>query len=122
MTKSVRGLLIIVMALGLAGCATREAQEPSDSRKLPPGARGQFACADRNANEYIDQTELIYLRQCGIGENLNCNGETYTGAERPPASDFDLGLRMLQVTDVDKDDRISKLEFRAHCSSAAESR
>ncbi|MDO6442301.1 MULTISPECIES: hypothetical protein [unclassified Marinobacter] len=78
----------------------------------------QFKCADRNGNEYIDKSELIYLRQCGITEGLACGPVPDDSKERPLKTDFDLGLRFLQITDADGDDRISKLEFRAHCNKA----
>lgn len=118
MKKNSRGVFFIPLILSVTGCSTSQSMDASSSRTLSPGAQGQFDCADRNDNRFIDQTELIYLRQCGVGENLKCEGVPETATERPPASDFELGLRMLQVSDVDRDDRISKLEFRAHCSSA----
>ncbi|MBW0146170.1 hypothetical protein [Marinobacter arenosus] len=110
--------LMLAGLLALNGCASPDNADLVVGKELSPGAKGQFQCADRNLNDYIDQSELIYLRQCGIGEDLKC-GEVPEGfGERPPAEDFDLGLRMLQVTDADGDNRISRLEFRAHCNSA----
>ncbi len=117
MRKTFPGVLLTALVVSATGCSTRQSLDASSSQTLSPGAQGQFDCADRNDNRFIDQTELIYLRQCGVGENLKCEGVPDTATERPPASDFELGLRMLQVSDVDRDDRISKLEFRAHCSS-----
>lgn len=108
----------IILLLALTGCSTHEVNQTSSKQELSPGAKGQFKCADRNGNDYIDQSELIYMRQCGIGEDLKCGDVPEDYGERPPARDFELGLRMLQVTDADGDDRISRLEFRAHCNSA----
>ncbi|MBW4933117.1 EF-hand domain-containing protein [Marinobacter sp. F4206] len=110
--------MMLAGLLALYGCSSPNTSETAPGKELSPGAKGQFQCADRNGNDYIDQSELIYMRQCGIGEDLKC-GEVPEGSrDRPPAEDFDLGLRMLQVTDADGDDRISRLEFRAHCNSA----
>lgn len=110
--------LIIAVGTVTGGCSLNETTGDAGARTLSAGAKGQFECADRNANEYIDQTELVYLKQCGIGENLECGEVPETGNDRPPSSDLNFGLRVLQVTDADNDDRISKLEFRAHCNSA----
>lgn len=114
--------IMFASLLALNGCASPETSETALGKELSPGAKGQFQCADRNGNGYIDQSELIYMRQCGIGEDLQC-GEVPEGVgERPPAEDFNLGLRMLQVTDADGDNRISQLEFRAHCNSAGKAK
>lgn len=102
--------------LALAGCASTGTSEPNESQALSPDAWAQFECADRNGNRYIDQTELIYMLQCGIGENLRCGEEPAVVEARPPAEDFQAGLRMIQVTDADADNRISRTEYRAHCN------
>lgn len=120
MRKAFPGVFLIGLTVSMTGCSTSQSKDASSARTLSSGAQGQFDCADRNDNRFIDQTELIYLRQCGVGENLKCEGVPETATGRPPASDFELGLRMLQVSDVDRDDRISKLEFRAHCSSVGQ--
>lgn len=112
------GLVVLMSAVIAVGCTTTDSANDPANQKLSPGAKGQFECADRNGNDYVDQSELIYMRQCGIGEDLKCGDVPEGFGERPPAEDFDLGLRMLQVTDADGDDRISRLEFRAHCNSA----
>jgi len=78
----------------------------------------QFKCADGNGNEYIDMSELVYLRQCGIQKDLACGSIPESDGEQPGKEDFDFGLQFLRATDADGDDRISKLEFRAHCSKA----
>lgn len=64
------------------------------------------------------RNELVHLRQCGIGEDLTCGVVPDTHGEPPPKTDFALGRGFLQRTDADGDDRISKLEFRAHCNKA----
>jgi hypothetical protein len=112
-------LLLVTAAVVTAGCATTDQSKPTGSMEMSSGITiALFKCADRNGNEYIDKSELIYLHQCGISEGLACGAVPETIGERPPKSDFDLGLRFLQVTDADGDDRISKLELRAHCNKA----
>ncbi|MDK9557937.1 EF-hand domain-containing protein [Marinobacter sp. M216] len=118
MFKWMSALIAVTGVLVSVGCSTSEVAETTPGQKLSPGAKGQFQCADRNGNDYIDQSELIYMRQCGIGEDLKCGDVPEGYGERPPAEDFELGLRLLQITDADGDDRISRLEFRAHCNSA----
>lgn len=107
--------LALLSTLSLIGCTSTDVRGPNDAQGLSPAARAQFDCADRNGNGYIDQSELVYMRQCGIGENLKCGAEQPVLEGRPPAGDFELGLRMIQVTDADADNRISIREFRAHC-------
>ena len=102
--------------LALVGCASTGDNGPKKPPGLSPEALAQFECADRNGNRYIDQSELIYMRQCGIGENLRCGDKPPVLEGRPPAEDFELGLRMVQVTDADADNRISRTEYRAHCN------
>lgn len=114
--KSTFCALALLTTLGLMGCTSTGASGPNEAQGLSAAARAQFECADRNDNGYIDQSELIYLRQCGIGEDLKCGEEPPVLEGRPPAGDFELGLRMIQVTDADADNRISIREFRAHCA------
>ncbi|TKV66965.1 EF-hand domain-containing protein [Marinobacter panjinensis] len=110
-------LLGLALGIGVTGCSAMKSSEPSDTvTKTSDSPMAQFKCADRNGNEYIDQSELVNLRQCGIGEDLACGSVPESSKERPAKTDFDLGLRFLQITDADGDDRISKLEFRAHCN------
>lgn len=99
--------LSLLTTFSLIGCTSTGTRGPNEAQGLSPAARAQFECADRNANGYIDQSELVYLRQCGIGENLKCGEEPPVLEGRPPAGDFELGLRMIQVTDADADNRIS---------------
>ncbi|MBD3642478.1 MAG: hypothetical protein HUJ18_15895 [Marinobacter sp.] len=108
--------LPLLITLGLIGCTSTGTSGPNEAQMLSAAARAQFDCADRNGNGYIDQSELVYMRQCGIGENLKCGEEQPVLEARPPAGDFELGLRMIQVTDADADNRISIREFRAHCA------
>ncbi|GAA0842831.1 hypothetical protein GCM10009113_11660 [Marinobacter szutsaonensis] len=108
--------IALLITLSLIGCTSTGASGPNETQTLSAAARAQFECADRNDNGYIDQSELVYLRQCGIGEDVKCGEEPPVLEGRPPAGDFELGLRMIQVTDADADNRISKPEFRAHCS------
>jgi len=114
--KKILFALSLLTTLGLIGCTSTGTNGPNYAQTLSTAARAQFDCADRNDNGYIDQSELVYLRQCGIGENLKCGEETPVVEGRPPAGDLDLGLRMIQVTDADADNRISIREFRAHCA------
>lgn len=119
MNTKLMALKICIAAAITAGCATIDNPKRTGSMETSSGITvALFKCADRNGNEYIDKSELIYLHQCGISEGLACGPVPETIGERPPKSDFDLGLRFLQVTDADGDDRISKLELRAHCNKA----
>ncbi len=34
--------------------------------------RAQFECADRSGDGFVSKSELVYLHQCGIGEDLKC--------------------------------------------------
>lgn len=113
-------ILIVTAGITASGCTTTDSSGQSGTAKAASGTTlAQFKCADRNGNEYIDKSELIYLRQCGITEGLACGPVPENSTERPLKTDFDLGLRFVQITDADGDDRISKLEFRAHCNKAA---
>lgn len=118
MIKRMSPLLIALVSLVLAACSsTGSSQEPS-AKRLGDDPKDQFECADRNGNDYIDRAELVYLRECGIGEDLQC-GDVPEGMEtRSAGSNFEGGRRMLEIVDADRDERISKLEFRAHCNSA----
>lgn len=114
-------LALIALAAGtLTACATPETSAVSGGKPLASGPKGQFECADRNSNSYVDRAELVYLRQCGIGEDLQC-GKVPDNVEALPARDeFEGGRRMLEVMDADGDGRISRLEFRAHCNSVGQ--
>ncbi|TBW54890.1 EF-hand domain-containing protein [Marinobacter halodurans] len=116
MIKPIAAFLSAVLGLLLVGCAATSDQ-PAPGRQLAEGPRGQFQCADRNSNDYIDRAELVYLRQCGIGEDLRCGSVPDTMEPIPAKAEFEGGRRMLEVMDADGDNRISKLEFRAHCNS-----
>ena len=118
MQTTKRSFTAVVGGLLLVGCASSSMEDSHAPRAAASSAKAQFECADRNKNEYIDKTELVYLRVCGISEDLKCLGLPDDADERPADGDYELGLRMLQVTDTDGDERISKLEFRAHCSRA----
>ncbi|BES73746.1 hypothetical protein RE428_47640 [Marinobacter nanhaiticus D15-8W] len=118
MIKRISPLLIALAGLAVAGCNTSGGSQEPVAQKLGAGPKDQFECADRNGNDYIDKAELVYLRECGIGEDLKC-GDVPEGMEtRSAGSNFEGGRRMLEIVDADRDDRISKLEFRAHCNSA----
>ncbi|WP_148864655.1 EF-hand domain-containing protein [Marinobacter fonticola] len=117
MIKRICTVLIPVAGLVLAGCTTTDTPKAPASQKLSPGPKGQFECADRNGSDYIDRAELVYLRQCGVGEDLTCGDVPETVDERQPATNFEAGRRMLEVIDADGDESISELEFRAHCNS-----
>lgn len=118
MKKQLSTLFTFVAGLVIAGCATNEPEMVSSSQELPPGPKAQFECADRSGDGFISKSELVYLNQCGVGEDLACGDVPPDYKEQPPADSFDLGLRMLRVMDADNDDQISRLEFRAHCNSA----
>lgn len=120
MHETKKTLPALLGGLVFVGCSAGPVVDSSAQHQQPvtSSAKAQFECADRNKNEYIDKTELVYLRLCGIREDLKCGGLPDDAGERPADGDYELGLRMLQVTDTDGDERISKLEFRAHCSRA----
>lgn len=116
MIKRIGMLLVPLVGLAMVGCATNETARAPSAHKMTPGPKGQFECADRNHNDYIDRAELVYLRQCGVGEDLQCGDVPEHVEDRPPSEDFEGGRRMLEVFDADGDARVSKLEFRAHCA------
>ncbi|MEQ5835840.1 hypothetical protein [Marinobacter sp. NFXS9] len=116
MIKPTAVYAILPLVVFLGACAAPPDQKPQ-TRKMADGPRGQFECADRNSNDYIDRAELVYLRQCGVGEDLRCGSVPDTMAPIPAKDEFEGGRRMLEVMDADGDNRISKLEFRAHCNS-----
>jgi hypothetical protein len=119
MTARLWASLTVAAAISVSGCGTTNSSgQPATGAATSVPTMAQFKCADRNGNEYIDMSELVYLRQCGISEDLACGTIPETSGERPEKDDFDLGLRFLRITDADGDDRISKLEFRAHCNKA----
>ena len=112
-------LLGLALGIGVTGCTGMKSSEPTGAvTEQSDSLMAQFKCADRNGNDYIDQSELVYLRQCGIGEDLACGEVPDSSKERPAKTDFDHGLRFLQITDADGDDRISRLELRAHCNKS----
>ncbi|WP_165857718.1 EF-hand domain-containing protein [Marinobacter sp. JSM 1782161] len=115
---NIRNALAIALGAALlSACSTTDPQPPGGGRHLADGPRGQFECADRNSNDYIDRAELVYLHQCGVGEDLRCGPVPANVEAQAPRADFEGGRRMLEVIDADGDQRISKLEFRAHCTS-----
>lgn len=113
----ISALLVSLATLALAGCATTDRSQPPSPQQLSQNLKAQFGCADRNANNYIDQTELVYLPACGIGEDLKCGEVPENMDARPSGTELEAGRRILKVVDADGDDRISRLEFRAHCNS-----
>lgn len=118
MKKQLVTLFTFVAGLVIAGCAANDSQMESSSQELPAGMKAQFDCADRSGDGYVTKSELVYLQQCGIGEDLQCGDIPEDYKDQPPSDSFDLGLRMLRVMDADRDEQISRLEFRAHCNSA----
>lgn len=122
MIKRIHPLLIALTTASLFGCAAPSNNATAGGKPLASGPKGQFECADRNSNDYIDRAELVYLRQCGIGEDLQCGEVPASVESRPNKDEFEGGRRMLEVMDADRDDRISKLEFRAHCNSTGRSK
>lgn len=107
----------VTAIFSLFGCSSNQTTQPANAPELAAGPKAQFECADRNANGYIDQTELVYLGACGVGEDLKCGKVPDVVEAHPSGDELEGGRRILKVIDVDGDDRISRLEFRAHCNS-----
>lgn len=129
-TLRMHGLVVAAISVGLAACSTPGEHSAHEMNQDVAGStpKAQFECADRNGNEFIDRSELVYLDECGIGENQACGAVAATNPkDMKGAADnrddkkenFEGGRRMLEVMDADRDNRVSKLEFRAHCSNTA---
>ncbi|SFL89947.1 EF-hand domain-containing protein [Marinobacter zhejiangensis] len=116
-----RLLLALTLALGvvISGCAGygTGGQDMGDDA-LTEGARAQFDCANRNGNEFIESAELVFLVQCGVREGQRCGDIPDEMSEQPSSREqFRQGRRLLDIMDLNKDQKISKLEFRAFCNS-----
>ncbi|MDG5501176.1 hypothetical protein [Marinobacter sp. BGYM27] len=129
-TPRMHGVIVAAISVVLAACSTTgdKASHATHQGAATSTPKAQFECADRNGNEYIDRAELVYLEECGIGENLSCGSvaaadpkdqQGAAGTREDKRANFEDGRRQLEVMDADRDNRISKLEFRAHCSNTA---
>ncbi|MGP4845295.1 hypothetical protein ACTXGQ_14250 [Marinobacter sp. 1Y8] len=129
-TLRMHGLVVAAMSLVLTACSTSgdHSSHAMNQNAEASTPKAQFECADRNGNEFIDRAELVYLEECGIGENQSCGSTAIAEPkDMKGAADtrddkkenFEGGRRLLEVMDADRDNRISKLEFRAHCSNTA---
>lgn len=109
-------LLGVVVTLALTACAGGYGSG-SEDEALSGSLQAQFDCADRNGNDYIDKAELVFLHQCGVGEDLKCGTVREVDDTMSNRDEFRLGRRMLEIMDANGDEQISRLEFRAHCNS-----
>lgn len=107
----------VLLCLVVSGCARYGGASASAERgELSAGAKAQFDCANRNGNEYIESSELVFLVQCGASEGQACGSIPEQSRERASNEQFRQGRRLLEIMDLNKDNRISKLEFRAFCT------
>lgn len=117
MTITIKRLAVALGALFLTSCAGGPGSG-GESAYAPSGSlQAQFDCADRNHSNYVDRAELVFLHQCGVGEDLNCGTVRQVDDSVSATEEFRLGRRMLEIIDANGDERISLLEFRAHCNS-----
>lgn len=117
MRMPLRYVSLLLGLLVITGCAGYgSAGSAYGGAALSDGARAQFDCANRNGNEYIERAELVFLVQCGVSENQSCGTIPEEPSDQAPNEQFRQGRRLLEIMDLDKDGRISRLEFRAFCN------
>jgi Ca2+-binding EF-hand superfamily protein len=109
--------LSLAVSLLVAGCVNNNVEPRLETSSASVSSKGLFECINRNGNGYIDRSEHVYLRPCGITEDLACGNVPDSFEESSNTDTVQFGSRFLQLADADGDGRISSLELRAHCNN-----